>query len=263
MDRLFLDERLGIQRLCSRLALERDLRGDGHGLDAEVDDLDRPAVVPVGIEALVPAVEALEESLLGGPRFPIGDVDLVGLAEIAAVERTFEDDVRAAKPSSAMSRRLLFEGPEFGLEPGQADLGIRSHEGLGVVLDRIRHEQAEGRKDAGVARHDDRGHAQVGGHLDGVHAARSAEREKGEGARIDAALDGDDADGLLHVGVGDGDDAEGRLDRRLPDRASQPRDGRRASFRMDLHFAAQEEIRVQAAEAEVGVGHGRDSSPLP
>ena len=262
----FLTSGLRDRALAARgSADERDLRGDGHGLDPEVDDLDRPAVVAVGIELLVAAVEALEEGLAERPRLPVGDVDLVGLAEVAAVERALQDDVprgrsrpRACPGGSASSRAR-----NSASSRRRRDLGIRLHERSRVVLDRVGHQQAEGREDAGVAGHEDRRHAQVGGHLDGVHAARPAEREQGEGARIDAPLDGDDPDGLLHVGVGDGHDAEGRFRGRFADRPGQPRDGGQAPVRMDPHPSAQEEIRIEAARgtrlASVTVGR----SPRP
>jgi hypothetical protein len=219
-------------------------------------------IVAIGIEPLVPAMEALEKGLVERPGLPVGDVDLVGLAEIAAVERALQDDVLEGEAVlEHVAAALLFQGPIFPFEPGQRDLGVRLHERLGVVLDRVGHQEAESREDAGVSRHQDRGQANMGGHLDGMHAARPAEGEEGESARIDAAFDRDDADGFLHVGVGDGHDAEGRFGHGLADGAAQLRDRGQAPLRMDRHPPAQEEAGVEAAEAEVGVRNGRQVAP--
>ncbi len=106
---------------------------------------------------------------------------------------------------------------------GQANRASVFRRDLRVVLDRVGQKEAEGREDARVPGHDDRGHPQVGGHVHGVHAAGAAEGEEGEVPRVDAALDRDDPDGLFHVGVGDVDDALGRLERRLADRAGRAR----------------------------------------
>ncbi len=261
MDLLRPDPGLGVAGLARRLPDERDLGSHGDGLEPQMDDLDRALVVPVGIEALVPPVEGFEEGPGRRARFPEGNVDLVRLAQVAAVERALQDEVgRGETVLGRVAPAPRLEDPELRLEAGQADLGVRLHERLRVILDRVRHQQAEGREDPGVAGDDDRRQAQVGGHLDGVHAAGPAEGEQGEGPGIDAPLDRNDPDGLFHVGVGDGHDPEGRRDGGFPDRAGQPRDGGPAPPGIDLHLPAQEELRVQAAEAEIGVGHGREVS---
>ena len=96
----------------------------------------------------------------------------------------------------------------------------------------------------------------MGGHLDRVHAARAAEREEREGAgsmprstemtRM--------AFSMLALAMATTPSAVSTIDFPIarPSRQTPPR-----SSRKDLHPAAQKEIRVQAPETKIGVGHGR------
>ncbi len=94
-----------------------------------------------------------------------------------------------------------------------------------------------------------------------MHSARPSEREQGEHARIEAALDADDSDGFFHVGVGDIDDTLGRGEDGFADPGGQPADGFAAALRIDSHPSAEEEIRIDAPENEIGVGDRRFSAP--
>ena len=83
-----------------------------------------------------------------------------------------------------------------------------------------------------------------------------AKGDQREVARIDPALDGQQADGVGHVLVGEVDDC---LRRRFPGQSQRTRqrvDHRRRALRVQLQFPAQEKIGVEPAQHQVGVGHG-------
>src|SRR4029078_9604049 len=81
--------------------------------------------------------------------------------------------------------------------------------------------------------------------------------EKGEVARVDAAANGDGADGVGHAGV---DDVENALRHRLGGKTELLGDaGNRLAGETEIeaHAAAGKIGRVDAAEDGVGVGHRR------
>ncbi len=96
------------------------------------------------------------------------------------------------------------------LELGLGDGGGRLEDGRAEVLDHVGEQHAEGGEDAGVLGDEDGGDVERVGEGAGVEAAGAAEGEQGEVAGIVAALNADDANGPLHVGVGDADDAFGQ-----------------------------------------------------
>jgi len=89
-----------------------------------------------------------------------------------------------------------------------------------------------------------------------MHRTGAAEREQRKVARIESALDGDDADGAFHVGVDDANHAvSGGIGRRF-------HGGREASnrtcgtFGKNLHLAAKKAFRDEPSRDEVSVGDG-------
>ena len=105
-------------------------------------------------------------------------------------------------------------------------------------------------------RHHDAGEIELpcdGGH---VHARRAAERQQGEAARVDAAAHRHEPDSFRHVGVHDAVDPfrrGGRFD-------AEPRGdgvhGAGGGLRVEPLPAAEESLRVEEPEHQVGVGHG-------
>ena len=83
-------------------------------------------------------------------------------------------------------------------------------------------------------------------------------------ARIVAALHGDQVQGVRHRGVGDLDDPDG-AGRAGPARAASRAllDRARAPLDVEPHLAAEEVIRVEPSEHDVGVGDGRLGPSAP
>ena len=108
---------------------------------------------------------------------------------------------------------------------------------------------------AGHAGDEDAGDAERTGHGAGVERACSAEAEQREFARIVAAFHGDDADGFLHDSFGEQDDAGGEV-LEAPEAAALRSHQRAGAIEVEAGPAAKEELGVEAAEDEVGVGDG-------
>ena len=93
----------------------------------------------------------------------------------------------------------------------------------------------------------------------GVERAAAAERHGREILRIVAALDRDQADGAGHARIGDADDRLGSIDvGQAERRADRARD--RLARGVDIEpreLAADRPVGVDAAEHDIGVGHGR------
>ena len=104
--------------------------------------------------------------------------------------------------------------------------------------------------------HDHLRHPQRRGHRGAVQRAGAAEGDQREAPRIDAALHGQDADGVGHLFVHQVDDRRRRLLHAHAERTAQLLHravGRRG---IEPHLAAEEEAGIQAAEHHVGVGDG-------
>ena len=96
-----------------------------------------------------------------------------------------------------------------------------------------------------------------------MQAAGAAIRENGEVFRVLAALDRDLADDVGHLRVDDLDHRRRRVLHRHAERIGDPRLDRLARLlRVEPHAAAEEEVRVEAAEHEVRVGDGRLAAAL-
>ena len=97
----------------------------------------------------------------------------------------------------------------------------------------------------------------------GMHRPRAAEGEQRQFARIEAALDGDGADGANHIGVGDLADAIGRgLDGEAERGAERLADRSPRRLDVELQGAARQPGR-QVAEHDIGVGHRRPRAAQP
>ena len=107
-----------------------------------------------------------------------------------------------------------------------------------------------------MRRHHHPADAQLGGDGRGVQRPGAAEGDEHEVARIDPALDGQQADRVGHVLVGEVDDGARR---RFPVQSQRPRqrvDHRRRTLGVQPQLSAKEEPGVEPAEHQVGVGHG-------
>ena len=82
-----------------------------------------------------------------------------------------------------------------------------------VVAAQVGDGEPERAQHAARAREQDPADPKLLGEAAGVHAARSAERDDRQVARIDAPLDADHAQRADHLGFGDRDDPGGRVDR--------------------------------------------------
>src|SRR6266851_9713125 len=89
-----------------------------------------------------------------------------------------------------------------------------------------------------------------------MEAACAAEGNQGELSRVIAALDRDYADGLFHGGVDDADHSRSELFRgelrRVP--LEPLRDLALRAFQIESEISAQETLRLESAEKQVGIG---------
>ena len=86
--------------------------------------------------------------------------------------------------------------------------------------------------------------------------APNRRNSKGELGRIMPPLHGNDPDGPFHGRLGHGDDALGQFHGRQPCPGRQGVEERPQPVGMQGHGPAQEAVRGQAAEIEIGVGDG-------
>ena len=181
----------------------------------------------------------------------VGDIELVALADIAEVGGAGGDALEAFGLQLCAAAQLeLLRSALKGFGGWLAE-----HDGSGVVAHGVRHEDAEGGERTGHLRDEHSGDAKGSGHGAGVQRAGAAEADEGEVAGVVAPLDGDDADGLFHGGLGEAEDAGGELLDGGQIAAGALHDGARA-LGVEADAAAEEEVGVEAAEDEVGVGDG-------
>ena len=165
---------------------------------------------------------------------------------------------------------LRQQRPAFRRLVGQDAVGLRRvHvlqrlvQGADEVVAHVGEHAAERRRDAGEARHQHVGHAELAGDGGRVHGPCAAEGEEGEVARVVPLVHGDEPRRARHLMVHDLEDrggglrlveAQGRADF-LADDAAHLVDVRRA-------LEAADGAGVDAAEQQVGVGH-RGLAPAP
>ena len=91
-----------------------------------------------------------------------------------------------------------------------------------------------------------------------MDATIAAEGKQGEIARIAAAIGRDRLDGPHHGDVGETVNPECCIPHAATERGGDPvREGLSGRLRLDRHRAAGQGIRVQIAESDIGIGHGR------
>ena len=198
-------------------------RGSGRGDDqrqADVDEDDLAVGVAVAVALLVGALEALDQ--VGG----------VGLGSGPAPPAR-----RPGRRSAA--RRRPRPGRRPGRSPAAATIAatsaaIRSalrSAPLSITVRAVSRRRSEAQRPSAERTPPARGQrialdAELGGDRRGVHRAGAAEGQQGEAARVDAALDRDDAQRPHHLLVGDADDPGGRLARVEAERRGERGDRR-------------------------------------
>ena len=113
---------------------------------------------------------------------------------------------RGPPPSSSTSESTSARDPLGG------QVLAAQHHRQGRVAAPVRGAEAERREDPARPRAEDPVDLELGRDRGGVHRPGAAEREQREAARVDAALDGDDAERPDHLLVGDPDDPLGGLE---------------------------------------------------
>ena len=108
-----------------------------------------------------------------------------------------------------------------------------------------------------MGRHHDLGHVEHRRHLGAVQRPGTAEGDQREVARVEPLLHRLGADGIRHVGIDDGEHPFGGLVPVDAERLCEAGERRIGPLGRERHLAAEEVVRVQPAEHEVGVGHRR------
>ena len=108
-----------------------------------------------------------------------------------------------------------------------------------------------------MGRHDDLGHVEHGRHLGAVQRPGAAEGNQREVARVQPLLHRLGADRVRHVGIDDGEHPLGGLVPVDTERLGETGDRLVGAFGRQRHLAAEEVVRVEPAEHEVGVGYRR------
>src|SRR5258708_17372328 len=90
-----------------------------------------------------------------------------------------------------------------------------------------------------------------------MQSSATAESDQGEITRIVPALDRNQADGPLHIGVSHAHDTGGGGNAIDPERAGDRVDGPRRPLDVETHFATHELIGGDAAQDHVRVRYGR------
>ena len=108
-----------------------------------------------------------------------------------------------------------------------------------------------------MGRHHDLGHVEHRRNVGAMQRAGAAEGDQREVARVEALLHRLGADGVRHVGVDDGEHALGSLVLVDAERLGEVRERLVGALRHKRHLAAEEVVRIQPAEHEVGIGYRR------
>ena len=222
------------------LGLEVGLRGDADRPQPELVDLDGRVVAPVGELALVLVVEAGDRPVERGDLAVDGDGQRAPLAEVAHRDRALQAHVLVGHALLAHAlARLVLELDELGLDLARVRVRQRPQVHRRQVVAHVDEQAAERRRDARVGRDDHGRDRQLLGERGAVQRAGAAERDQREVARVIAAADRDQADGVGHVGVGDLDHRARRVEQLEPerlghavaDRRPRPARGRASSRR--------------------------------
>ena len=124
------------------------------------------------------------------------------------------------------------------------------------IAAQVRHQHAEGGEHSGRRRHDHLADAQLGGECGAVHGAAAAEYHQGEVARIAPAVERDQLERIDHVVVGQAQDAARHFGAVQTEPSAERVERAIHRRHVGTHAAAAEELRVDPAERQVGVGGG-------
>src|SRR5579883_2405019 len=178
---------------------------------------DQPARFEPHVDDLHPLVgiAVAKTSFVGGMKVVGGSFhvsikrngEFVRLTKVAQVKEVFDADlfVRNSFVGEFAPALLL----QFGNGVAHVFLCLLScdHDSAHIVFEDIGNEHAQGGEDAWRGRYQDPWNAQGGGKLTGMERTSSSKGDQGEVTRVATALDGDDADSGLHVGIDDAYDA--------------------------------------------------------
>ena len=155
----------------------------------------------------------------------------------------------------------LFRQDAVGL--GRVDVFQRLVQGAHEIVAHIGQYAAERGGDAGVARHQHVGHAELAGDGGGVHRPRAAEGEEGEVARVVPLVHRDQPRRARHLMVHHTQDGSGGLRLVEAERVCDPV-ADDAAHLVDIRRAveATDGARIDPAKQQVGVGH-RGLLPAP
>ena len=249
--------------LCNRWPppIPRRLRPSRHD-EAPVQGLDGDAHRRSMIEGAIGRLEAGGDGLEGADaECPCrhGALDFVSLSRIAHLRAAAEPDLAVGDAGLAQHRaalRLHLREERVHAAP------VRLVEALGRGADEVegqrRREEAEGGSRARPEGHEHAGHLEDASDLPGVHRSRAAEGIQRVGAQVLAALDAVNSCGRSHVLVDDpmyvpgGSRQVGAHGRPDPVRDRPPR-----RVHVEPHSAPQEEVRIEIAQHEIGIGDRR------
>ena len=235
------------------------------GDDAERHHLAGLVAEGVAIDLLVRLVEVLDDhrsAFLAERSVRNVRAQLEALADVAAFGDLAETPLRLR---NAIGLQLLVgaagEAIQHLVDAGEVLVGsLVEHDqrGLRVFVLEVGHQKARRGSDAGLHRHDhvlgvDRLHER-----DGMERARTAEPHEREVARVNALGDRVGVDRQRHVVVYDLEDAERRLlDVHLEGARDVLRNRLLGQRGVDRQVAAEEVLRVHAAQHHLRIRHGR------
>ena len=219
----------------------------------------------VGVEFLMTVVEPLNNL-----RQRVGDtpvdvvqrhVDLEDLLAVAHLHRALHAHRPVERRAQTRESLLL----HFGEQPFDADAvqPLRVADmSPGNFEAQIRRQHAPGRQHRCDARHDDPSQIELTRDIRHMQPGGAAERQQRETARIDAAPHRDQTNALRHVGVDDAMHAFGRGDAIHLQRVRKPIHRLLRSATVERAGAAEEVVRIEIAEHEVGIRHCRFATTL-
>ncbi len=190
--------------------------------------------------------------------------DLVHLAEQAHFGEAADFDFvgRHARFDKAPAR-FGFEFAEDAVDRAVVRLGVEHRRRRARQLDaERRREKAERGRGTRGRRHDDFADAEIARHGRGMGRPGAAEADQRIAPRIAAFLDQVNARRARHAFGHDLEDAGRRRDRRQAERFRDLEHRALGRGAVELHASAKEEIRVEIAEHEIGVGHCWQSAAL-
>ena len=235
------------------------------GANANVRDLHIDVLEAARELLLVRGVELVLDGLepLGVDRTASGCVNakLVALALVAGVDDALQADALLVDlVDTELAHGLLLEGSKLLLEVGgrlRVGLELRAHHvrGLRVLVDHVRGEQTEGRRDARVVRHEDVLDADLGSDVAREQRATATLGDQRELTRVEALADRRLLDGVNHRVHEHLEDAKcGLLGAELQRLGDLRLDGLAGEVDAEILLAAEEQLGAQPAERDDGVG---------